>query len=122
MGYDRFHRRYWFLPPTPGLLVEQGAWTTQPPSEEDPLALPVKPRFNNYDLSTEQLILYLRTLIGGGYPSNKAPVKWFHIDSVEKLDALINALNQNGRRESNLKETILKSRILIEASFKQRPS
>lgn len=67
LGFDRYFRRYWFLPPTPGLLVEQGAWTTsQTPNEEESLALPVKSKFNNYDLSTEQLVLFLRTLINGG--------------------------------------------------------
>lgn len=66
LGFDRFYRRYWFLPPTAGLFVEQGAWTTEIPDESQPLALPRKPKFHSYEISDDNLVKHLHTLLNGG--------------------------------------------------------
>lgn len=81
LGYDRFWRRYWFFPPTPGILIEQGAWTVETPDESQPLAMPVKQKFGNDVVTDEQLVKFLHTLCNGGYPSTCAPVKWTHVNS-----------------------------------------
>jgi hypothetical protein len=52
------------------------------------------------------------------YPSTSAPVKWYHINSIDLLDKLIQSLNTSGIREAHLKDAIQKSRPVIESSFK----
>jgi len=116
IGYDRFHRGYWRLPSTPGLIVEQGALTADIPDENAPLALPPMgtPALT---MSTGELITFLHTLVNGGFPSSKAPIKWFHVNSKELLDELLKKLSSGGVRESQLKQAIKNSRADIEASF-----
>jgi len=116
IGHDRFHRSYWRLPSTPGLIVEQGMMATEPPDENAPLALPPMGT-PDYAMSTNELITFLHTLVNGGFPSPKAPVKCFHVNSKELLDELLEKLSPIGVRESNLKQAIKNSRADIEASF-----
>jgi hypothetical protein len=66
LGVDRFHRRYWFFPPSPGIFVEQGAWTTQPLPDDMPLVMPPRPNFKSYDIPTDDLLEHLHSLLLGG--------------------------------------------------------
>ncbi|KAI6187153.1 Bromodomain adjacent to zinc finger domain protein 1A [Aphelenchoides besseyi] len=118
LGYDRFMRRWWFFPPSPGIFIEQGACTTSTKTDETkPLVLPEKKKFHTYDLDTETLIKYLRVLLNGAYPSPTVPVRWFHINSMELLDQIIGQLADGGVRESELKAKVLESREEIAQLF-----
>jgi hypothetical protein len=78
IGFDRDHRRYWYFPPSPGLFIEQGAFTCQTPNEDDPLALPSKPVFRSYDLTDKQLGKHLNTLLCGGKPFKSQLINYSH--------------------------------------------
>ncbi|KAI6214143.1 hypothetical protein M3Y94_00234000 [Aphelenchoides besseyi] len=118
LGYDRFMRRWWFFPPSPGIFIEQGAFTTSTETDETkPLVLPERKKFHTYDVDTETLMKHLRVLLNGAYPSPTAPVRWFHINSRELLDQAIEQLANGGVRESELKINILESREAIVQLF-----
>ncbi|KAI6223537.1 hypothetical protein M3Y99_01452000 [Aphelenchoides fujianensis] len=112
LGVDRFHRRWWAR----GRRRRRDA--------EAPLMMPPRKKFHTYDVSTEALLDHMRVLLNGTYPAPTAPVRWFHIDSVELLDRAIGALAEKGVRESDLKAKVNDVReaavALIEAAADRR--
>ncbi|XP_068456585.1 bromodomain adjacent to zinc finger domain protein 1A [Clinocottus analis] len=115
LGRDRLYRRYWLLPSSPALFVEDDGFGLT----EDMLQ-PRRPATEVEDeLQEEQGVKEEQEEDSAGsspapHHSCGPPVKrlnqWSFYASVEELDQLIEALNPRGHRESGLKEALLQER------------
>ncbi|KAL0968967.1 hypothetical protein UPYG_G00220600 [Umbra pygmaea] len=123
LGRDRLYRRYWLFPSSSALFVEDDYFgltedmlePQEPTPEQDPLKaeeedMEVNEATEHEDLSQtspgSKSLLPAPVQSSSALPVNR-PNQWAFYSSPQEVEALIEALNPRGHRESTLKEALL---------------
>uniref|UniRef100_A0A158R484 DDT domain-containing protein n=1 Tax=Syphacia muris TaxID=451379 RepID=A0A158R484_9BILA len=119
LGYDRYHRRYWFFENSPnkGIYVEKG-WFSQITKEFPENNLDDESEINKgkvlisesseKTMSRGKLFEDFENLYNDRttFPSSSDSEQWYKICDEKTLQCLVSALSQKGIRESKLLENI----------------
>uniref|UniRef100_A0A674BHX1 Bromodomain adjacent to zinc finger domain protein 1A n=1 Tax=Salmo trutta TaxID=8032 RepID=A0A674BHX1_SALTR len=115
LGRDRLYRRYWLFPSTSALFVEDDYFGLT----EDMLE-PQEPTSEQEDLSQtgctpdpDSKTIFLAPVQSSSAPPVNRPNHWAFYSSPQEVEALIEALNPRGHRESTLKEVLVQEKERI---------
>uniref|UniRef100_A0A4W5RCH2 Bromodomain adjacent to zinc finger domain protein 1A n=1 Tax=Hucho hucho TaxID=62062 RepID=A0A4W5RCH2_9TELE len=133
LGRDRLYRRYWLFPSTSALFVEDDYFgltedmlePQEPTSEQEPAKAEEMEVSQNEAGEPEDLSQRCSTPDPDSKPILPAPVQsssappmnrpnnWAFYSSPQEVEALIEALNPRGHRESTLKEVLVQEKQRI---------
>ncbi|CAB1335453.1 unnamed protein product [Coregonus sp. 'balchen'] len=123
LGRDRLYRRYWLFPSTPALFVEDDYFgltedmlEPQEPAKAEEMEVSRNEAGEPEDLSqtspVSKPILPAPVQSSSAPPVNR-PNQWAFYSSPQEVEALIEALNPRGHRESSLKEVLVQEKERI---------
>uniref|UniRef100_A0A8C7VR01 Bromodomain adjacent to zinc finger domain protein 1A n=1 Tax=Oncorhynchus mykiss TaxID=8022 RepID=A0A8C7VR01_ONCMY len=141
LGRDRLYRRYWLFPSTSALFVEEDYFgltedmldPQEPTSEQEPATAEEMEVSQNEAGQPEDLSQTGSTPVPDSKPIIPAPVQsssappvnrpnhWAFYSSPQEVEALIEALNPRGHRESTLKEVLVQEKERIAQLFYIKP-
>uniref|UniRef100_A0A914E095 Uncharacterized protein n=1 Tax=Acrobeloides nanus TaxID=290746 RepID=A0A914E095_9BILA len=119
LGYDRFHRRYWYFYNSlnMGIYVEQGWYTEEYHFEYKNSSTDSDDEIDDNMLEKDDLVKMLQRNVEFSAPTPNLPAEWRRISTKEDLNCFLETLNEKGIRESTLRKKILELRDEISLSI-----